>query len=732
MLRTIAFRYQPPTAGEHLVGIAGDLTNWQIIPMENRSGIYQIEFNLPNGKYVYKLNVDGIWMPDPTNPETVADPFGGRNSVLRVTDAVDRITWDDIKDNLEELNRSETNLFSFNRMSENEIEIRFRWFKDLKCCVTLVCGKDSYPMYRLGADSRYDVYHRVINMSGKPEMHLNFQINNHEEVFLVGANGIRSICQTTVFIKIERDQLPLFPTPDWVKNGIVYQIFPDRFCNGNPANDPDFSEWYYDNCRTRPPEGEFLPPQQEYYHLVEDWFDISGLTQNPFLPPGKPDWWSFYGGDIAGCIQKLPDLADLGITIIYFNPLWQAKSNHKYDAADFMKIDPHFGTEAEIKELVKLAHAKGIKIILDIALNHTGEFFWAFRDCVQKGGTSDYWLWYDWKKWPLPDPLPPDFKPKEYYQCWWGIKDMPDLNYDHLRHHPEENTIRDISLARPNQALLDHLDEMTNWWLVEIGIDGFRLDVPDEVPFWFWRRFRKVVKSLNPDAWLVGEIWNSAQEWLNGHYFDSVMNYAYFKTPVLDYILHRSISTSSFVRIMEEGLASYPLQSLRTMMNLLGSHDTWRIVTLAENDINLVKLAVLFQMCFIGTPHIYYGDEIGIQGEKDPDNRRPYDWHWRERPEAVDLRDFHRTCIDLRKKNPILINGEIRFLDNPQGLLHFERYDQNDCLGIIINNGDEETVFEADDPYEAILSLNVADTGSSSGKILYPSSGIVYRRSEGT
>ncbi|MBM4403948.1 MAG: cyclomaltodextrinase, partial [Candidatus Cloacimonetes bacterium] len=671
--------------GKHLVGIAGDHTNWKIIPLENHGGIYQIDFNLPNGNYLYKFIVDGLWMPDPSNPESVADPFGGRNSLLSVSDAVDMFSWADIKDNLDELNRTESELYSFNRISENEIEVRFRWWSGLNSQVKLLCDNFAFPMYRLGADRRFDVFHRVIDMSGKSELHLGFQVMGSDAVYLVGANGIRPQDQTSVFIKLAKDKMPLFSTPEWVRNGIVYQIFPDRFCNGDPANDPDFTEWYYENCRDAPPEGEYLPAHTEFYHLVLDWYDLEGLRQNPYLPNGKPDWWSFYGGDLAGCVQKIPYLEELGITIIYFNPLWQAKSNHKYDAADFMRIDPHFGTEAEMKELVSLAHDRGIRIIIDIALNHTGETYWAFRDCLQKGEASPYWLWYDWKKWPLPDPLPPDFNPKDHYQCWWGIKDMPDLNYDHLRHHPEENAVRDIALAKPNQPLLGHLDEMTRWWLLEIGIDGFRLDVPDEVPFWFWQRFRHMVKTLKPDAWLVGEIWNNAQEWLNGLYFDSVMNYAYFKTPVLDYFVDSSISTSEFVRLMEEGLASYPLQSLRAMMNLLGSHDTWRIITLADNEMEIIKQMVLFQMCYLGTPHIYYGDEIMMQGEGDPDNRRPFNWHWQNRPEAVELREFIRSCIALRKQYQVLIDGEIRLSEESPEILSMERFDDTHCLKIVIN-----------------------------------------------
>ncbi len=290
---------------------------------------------------------------------------------------------------------------------------------------------------------------------------------------------------------------PVFQTPEWLQGGLIYQIFTDRFCNGKPSNDQDFREPYY-AANVKPEPGEILGTNREYFRLITDWKDIQPLRQSPWQEPGIPDWHCFYGGDIAGVIQKLDYLKDMGINIIYFNPLWEAKSNHKYDAADFAKPDPHFATEAELKELLALAHANGIRVILDVAFNHSGESFWAFQDTVEKGDKSAWWTWYDWYKWPLPNPLPEDFKPRDYYQCWWGIKDMPDLNFDLSRRHPYENYIRDKSNADVNWDLVNHILDSASWWISEIGMDGFRLDVPDEVPWWFWQLFRERIKGSNP------------------------------------------------------------------------------------------------------------------------------------------------------------------------------------------------------------------------------------------
>ncbi|HNQ43827.1 MAG TPA: glycoside hydrolase family 13 protein, partial [Candidatus Cloacimonadota bacterium] len=543
--------------------------------------------------------------------------------------------------------------------------------------------------FRIGRFCDREIWHAKLIQDDAFEY--NLRILNKDQTVCLGAQGLTPVAISP--LHCEPDAYEIFPIPDWVKGSIIYQIFPDRFYNGDPAKNQDFSEWYYADSRTPPPSGETLAANQEYYHFEPDWYNISGLKQSPWLEEGKPDWWSFYGGDIAGVAQKLDYLSDLGISVIYFNPLWEAKSNHKYDSADYRKLDPHFATTAEMREFVDMAHGKGIKIILDVAFNHTGESFWAFRDCVEKGKASDYWNWYDWHKWPLPKPLPPDFKPKEYYQCWWGIKDMPDLNFDLSRTHPAENHIRDIRDAQPNASLVDYILSSVEWWLTDIGIDGFRLDVPDEVPWWFWQIFRQKVKNLKPEAWLVGEIWQDATPWISPRYFDSVMNYAYFKSPVLEFFIHKLISKPEFILRIEEGLAVYPDHAARAMMNLLGSHDTQRIMEIARGDTSLVKQAVFFQMTCIGTPHIYYGDEIGMLGGKDPDNRRPFNWRWQEQESSVELREFYKKLIALRRQYPVFVEGEFSFVDLGSELLGYRRFDDSVQLLCIINASSDVLVY---------------------------------------
>jgi len=694
-LQRVRFSYQAPTIGFHSVGICGDFTAWQIIPLTDVGGSYEYLTYLYPGTYRYKFVVDDLWIADPQNPHREADPFGGENSLLIVKGIPKAITWNDLQKTPEALIGSITppqmpyatnqGLCTILKSSATALEIRFHWFTELPCSVLMSINNQIRELRHLGIVDRITIYHCMLDISNLEGLSLYFVLVKGNTRYYYSYKGFHSTSELPLPIAIMPQDLPLFEVPDWIAHGVIYQIFPDRFCNGNPDINPDFREWYYDSCKTPPPQGKQLAPHQEYFHFVEDWEDTSALVQSPYLPLGKPDWWSFYGGDIAGIISKLDYLRDLGISIIYLNPLWQAKSNHKYDAADFLKIDPHFGSEQELKNLVSQAHQRGIRIILDVAFNHTGETFWAFRDCLAKGPFSEYWNWYDWHKYPLPDPLPVDFDPKEYYQCWWGIKDMPDLNYDLSRMHPDENKIKDISHAVVNTPVVEHILQCVDYWLGKMDLDGFRLDVPDEVPYWFWELFRSRVKSIKADAWLVGEIWHNAEDWISPRYFDSVMNYAYFKNPVIDYLISGLISLDEFQAKILEGFARYPFHAAKAMMNLLGGHDTIRIIELALGDIRKVQLAMIFQFCFVGTPHIYYGDEIGMGGKRDPDNRRPFDWKWENNRAAVFLRVFVKELIQLRKKYPALISGEFSFIFIDNDICHFRRYDNEQSLYILIN-----------------------------------------------
>jgi glycosidase len=684
----IRLSYQPLTAGKYEVGIAGDFTRWKILSLQNFGGLYLIDFDLKPGRYRYKFIVDGIWKTDPANPKQEPDPYGGMNSILELRKERSIDSWEEAL--LIAAEQDARSFISCHRPKLDSLELRFSWYQNFADQVEIIFSDASFPLSFLGRKGTLSFWHIELKISSPRRFHIRLSYREHH-VYL-GLEGLSSELRQSPPLMIDPSLYPVFEIPEILKSGIVYQIFTDRFFNGDKSNDPDFSEPYYEGCKEAPEPGTLLSPNQEYYHLVKDWENISGLQQSPWREEGIPDWYSFYGGDIAGVIQKLDYLIDMGINIIYFNPLWQAKSNHKYDAADFMKPDPHFASVAELKELTELAHQNGIRIILDVAFNHSGESFWAFRDTVEKGEASRWWNWYDWFRWPLPKPLPEDFKPRDYYQCWWGIKDMPDLNYDLSRKHPYENYIRDINNADVNWPLVNHILDAASWWIEEIHMDGFRLDVPDEVPWWFWQLFRQKIKDLNPEAWLVGEIWHKADDWVDPRYFDSVMNYAYFKNPVLEFFIQKLCDREEFKQRIEEGLVVYPAHASRAMMNLLGSHDTLRLKNLAKGDYPAMRRAIFFQMTFIGIPHIYYGDEIAMPGGNDPDNRRPFNWDWQKDEKACALKDFYQSLIEIRKQNAIFIEGEFLFLDCAPGMLLYKRYLEDDSLVCAINYSDQDKI----------------------------------------
>ena len=505
-----------------------------------------------------------------------------------------------------------------------------------------------------------------------------------------------------------------FETPDWVKDGIFYQIFTDRFYNGNKQLNPDFSEWYYQ------PENKLLQATKDSkFRLISDWNEIDVLKED------KDKHFLFYGGDLAGVRKKVKYLKDLGITIIYFNPLVKSTSNHKYDAYDYFKIDPHFGTNDEFISLVKELHQNGIKVIVDFAFNHVGLGFFAFQDCLTNGEKSKYYNWFDWHKWPIPNEIDSNFEAKDYYQCWWGYSIMPDLNFDLSRPHPQENYIKDKADAEINKPVVNYILEVAEFWLITFDIDGFRLDIPNEVPFWFWEMFRKKVKKIKPDAYLVGEIWNNSTEWVNNKYFDAVMNYKHFKDPLYNFFIEDG-SSQVFAETIAKGLQKHSHSANLVMMNLLDSHDTFRFLESANGNIISLKLAVLFQMTFVGTPHIFYGDEIGMTGGYDPDNRRPFNWEYTKNPKAIELHNWYKKMIKLRHKYSSLRRGTFHFISVENNLVAYKRVWKKEELIIIINKSanEQKCDFIKNKYYDLIQDRLFLEN------IIPPFSGVILRESK--
>jgi cyclomaltodextrinase / maltogenic alpha-amylase / neopullulanase len=696
-LKKVTFAYEPSTPRER-VSLAGEFNAWSTdaTPMARVGDRFEVVMPLAPGRYQYKFVADGEWITDEDAGEFKPDGFGGRNSVVVVDDSFEDLLLAPGDGSILTAGLGHDQQaweLSVSRSGTATLRTRV-WAGDVAAVGLVVLGgpgETTIPMQRYDGDGLYDYYTADVAAPPGAAIAYRFLLRDGDAALWVGPNGVSPAAQTAGTFRFDAAAVPVFETPAWVKEGIFYQIFPERFANGDPANDPDFSEWYYDGARDLPPSGK---TNGEYFHLVDDWYDVAGLSRSPYKTDGKPDWNSFYGGDIEGVRKNLDYLSDLGITVIYFNPLFEAKSNHKYDAATFTRIDPHFASNGEFARFVRECHDRGIRVVLDLAFNHTGHTFWAFTDARVKGRASRTWDWYEWASWPVPGGLASTPSPaRDYYDCWWGFGQMPDLNFDLSRANGEEQGVRNIADARPNWPVVEHLLSAAVYWLTEADVDGFRLDVANEVPFWFWELFRERVRRAKPDAYIVGELWGASPEWVNGRCYDAVMNYKFFRDPVLDFIARESSDAAAFDRALAPGRLIYPDEGVRAMMNLIDSHDTERFLTTVGGDVRKLKLAFLFGMTYVGAPSIYYGGEIAMEGGGDPDCRRPFDWAWHDDSGRVEVHDYVRKLTALRKEHPCFALGSFETLLADGRAYAYRRSLGEDAAVVVLNAGrDEVTV----------------------------------------
>ncbi len=706
-LRKATFTFRPLGHYEQ-VFLAGTFNSWSTdaTPMQRKGERFEISLPLPVGEYQYKFVADGEWITDQKAKRFHPDGYGGQNSVIDVDDSFEG--WDMARGDgriMTDGLRHREDAWERSLNPDGTVTIRVRaWMGDVEAVA--ICWHDSEdslrglagpcppgmgdPMVRYDSDGTHEYFEAQVDL---PDFYYYFSFADGGTKIIMDDKGIREASPdgATPF-HFDASEVTGFSTPDWVKQGIIYQIFPERFANGNTENDPDFSEWYYEGLTQLPPSGK---TNGEYFHLIQDWYDVAGLKVSPYKTDGKPDWNSFYGGDIAGIGQNLDYLEDLGITAIYFNPIFESKSNHKYDAADYMKVDPHLATNEEFAAFVADCHGRGIRVIIDLAINHTGHTFWAFVDAREKGAESDCWNWYEWKQWPLPgNKVWTPANASDYYDCWWNFGQMPNLNFDLAHASADEQKIKDMNDAQPNWPVVNYLLDMAEYWLREIDVDGYRLDVASDVPFWFWELFRERVKTTKPDAYIVGELWGASPEWVNGKYYDAVMNYKFFRDPVLDFIARGDMTAAEFDRALAPGRLIYPDQGVRAMMNLLDSHDTERFLTTAGGDVRRLKLAFLFGMTYIGAPTFYYGDEIAMVGGGDPDCRRPFHWKWREEAQMVDVHDYFRKLASLRKEHPCFASGDFEMVFAAGDVYAYRRSLQGDIAIVVLNAGTDEVRME--------------------------------------
>ncbi|GIV95799.1 MAG: alpha-amylase [Herpetosiphonaceae bacterium] len=433
-----------------------------------------------------------------------------------------------------------------------------------------------------------------------------------------------------------------FCTPEWVKHAVFYQIFPERFANGDPTNDPSNAQ--------------------------------------PWGSPPTP--YNFMGGDLQGIIEQLDYLQQLGVTALYLTPIFQSTSNHKYNTYDYFRIDPRFGSLETFQRLTAELHRRGMRLILDGVFNHCGRGLFQFHDVVENGAASPYVGWFHIERFPI---HPYDLHQPANYRTWWDVRSLPKFNTD----NPEVRRFL-LSIAR--------------YW-IEQGADGWRLDVPNEIADHnFWREFRQVVKEANPEAYIVGEIWHDGTPWLGGDQFDAVMNYL-FRDLCVDFFARCSINAAVFGEAIDRLLGLYQPEVTYSLLNLLGSHDTARFLTVAGGDGAGIKLAITFLMTYPGAPCIYYGDEIGMQGEADPGCRGAFPWN--EEQWNVDLLEHTRRMIGLRRGHEALRTGHFRSLlaDGSANVYAFARWNERQRFVVAINNSDALQFVSVPLPHEILLGL---------------------------
>ncbi len=612
------------------------------------------------------------------------------------------------------------------------VTLRFRTGRDDVDHVWLVTGEERYELAKEHSWGAFDYYFVCKNLEQKP-LRYYFEIQSGDMVRYYTQYGVtEEILPIYDFVIV-----PGFSTPDWAKGAVMYQIYTDRFFNGDKSNDVEDREYYYIG---------------DYSVQVKDWDKY----------PASMGVREFYGGDLQGVKDKLDYLKDLGVEVIYFNPLFVSPSNHKYDIQDYDYIDPHFGKIIEdggevlaegdtsnknatkyqkrvtdyknleasnsfFAELVEEIHKRGMKVILDGVFNHCGSFNkWMDRECIYEGkegyepgayvsGDSpyrDFFGFFGEEAWP--------YNPN--YDGWWGHDTLPKLNYE-----ASENLEEYI------------LNIGRKWVSPPYNVDGWRLDVAadlghsPEYNHEFWKKFRKAVKDANPNAIILAEHYGDPAEWLKGDEWDSVMNYDAFMEPLTwfltgmekhsdEYREDMLNNSDNFIKAMAHHMSRMLTPSLQVAMNELSNHDHSRFLTRTNHvagrvanlgpeaaneniDMAVMREAVVIQMTWTGAPTLYYGDEAGVCGFTDPDNRRTYPWGH----EDQELIAFHKEMIAIHKAYPSLKTGCIRHLYLDHGIIAYGRFQDKEQVIVIVNNRSEWTqitvpVWQAEVPMKCTLN----------------------------
>lgn len=516
---------------------------------------------------------------------------------------------------------------------ENELHIRLRTAKGDMEQINIIFSnkyewyqsKQKCPMRKIHTDLYYDYYQYEIKEDDF-RIGYYFELNDGERILYYTEVGMvtefddeKAYCYFFQYPYL--NPIDLHKQPSWISDAVFYQIFIERFQNGNKDNSPE---------------------------------SICNWNDDP-----KPK--SFYGGDFQGIIDKLDYLYDLGINGIYLTPIFKSPSNHKYDIVNYYEIDPYFGDEQVFRELVDKAHERGIKIILDAVFNHCSNHFLPFIDVTEKGKESPYYDWF-FIEGDSVKTNPPNYK------MFGNVGYMPKLNTS-------------------NPKLKEYLLSSIRYWTSEFNIDGWRLDVSDEIDHKFWRDFRVLVKDIKEDAIIIGENWHDALPWLLGDQLDSVMNYPVTKQ-CLDYFAKNEIGPKDFEYKLSTYLMRYSDQVNAAMLNLLDSHDTERFLFTSGEKKSALRNAAAFLFAYKGMPCTYYGTEIGMTGSHDPGCRKGFDW--REENWDMDLYQLYKKLIHIRKTEKAFQYGNVEFSSTDQLFIMKRSFEKESIIAVINNTASDQ------------------------------------------
>lgn len=519
-------------------------------------------------------------------------------------------------------------------ITENKVVIRLRTARDDITKCTLFYGDrscrktpvifSSQRMEVVAQDEFFDYYETTLTDCYK-RLCYYFQLEKDEEQVLYYGD---LFSYETVDDRSEYYQFPynhkadIASPPGWVKDAVIYNIFPDSFATSKKYISGKSTEKIYNNQKVK----------------------------------GK------LGGTINGITENLDYLKNLGFNAIYINPIFTAGEYHKYDLLDYFQIDPCFGTNEDFKKLVDTAHSMGIKVIIDGVFNHCSWRFFAFEDVVKNGEKSKYKDWFNNVKFPVIRPDNPEDYPE--YECFGYERMMPKMNTS-------------------NPEVVDYFCKVCKYWIREFNIDGWRLDVASEVNSDFWRVFRKAAKEENPDVVIIGEVWETAKYWLDGTQFDSTMNYD-FRKHCRYFFAENKIDALQFDTRVTNMRMRYRKNIFYAQLNLLDSHDVSRFYSLCGEDSDKMKLAILFQMTFIGAPCVFYGDEQGLTGIKECDYRQKMIWDKRE------LFTFYKKAIKLRNENEELRRGDYKTIkaEKESKIYSYCRYINDSEIYVVLNSGE--------------------------------------------